>query len=239
MLAGIGALIVLAVILTILPLVIVSIAYPYLALRLRDSREEKRDPELGLKAAYYMILSAAILLILFGLTVSAIDVMDGAIEGKKDQAAGKQQVQPFPGQVRPVQQKDPFEQLTEATQRTAWAITTSGLLFALTVMLLLKMGTNDVHFPAAKRVFVGGRLAFIGVVVMISVTALIVLFFQKEVPRKEPYEVLIAVLMIWVPALAVHIFLMRLYASQPYHVEPKSLSKRRDRSDRDYVDDDD
>jgi len=200
---------------------------------LRDSREEKRDPELGIKTAYYLILSAAILLILFGLTISAIDVMDGTLE-KRNQA------RPQP-QVQQQQQRDPFERMiTETTQRTAWGMTVSGLLFSLTSMLLLKMGTNDIHYPAAKRVFVGGRLAFIGIVVMIAVTALIILFFQKEVPRKEPYEVIIAVLMVWAPALAVHIFLMRLYASQPYYDDrTTSRSSRRGRPEPEYLDDDD
>jgi hypothetical protein len=231
--AAIGSMIVLLIIVSVLPLVVVCLAYPYLALRLRDSREDHRDPELGIKTACYLILSAAILLILFGLTVSAIDVMEGTLE-KRNQA----RQQPVPGQVQ--QQRDPFERLvTETTQRTAWALTVSGLLFALSAMLLLKMGTNDVHFPAAKRVFVGGRLAFIAVVVMIAVTVLIVLFFQKEVPRKEPYEVLIGVLIVWTPALAVHIFLMRYYASQPYYVEKKSYSSRSSRSDREYEYDDD
>ena len=230
MLAGIGALIVLVVILTILPLVIVCLAYPYLALRLRDSREEKRDPELGVKAAYYVILSAAIMLILFGLTVSAMDMMDGAF-----QQAPARRPAPPPGQ----QPRDPFEQFADATQRTAWAISVSGLLFSLTAMLLLKMGTNDAEFPSAKRIFVGGRLTLIAIIVMITVTLLIVLFFQKEVPRKEPYEILTAILIVWGPALAVHIILMRMYAGQTYYVEKRSYSSRRSGPDPEFRDDDD
>lgn len=229
--AVVSSVIVLLIILTVLPIVVVCLAYPYLALRLRDSREEHRDPELGIKTAYYLILSAAILLILFGLTVTAIDLMEGKLEKRnqpRPQGPGQQQVQ-----------RDPIERfITESTQRTAWALTVSGLIFALTSMLLLKLGTNDQHFPAAKRVFVGGRLAFIGIVVMIAVTALIVLFFQKEVPRKEPYEVIIGVLIVWVPALVVHIVLMRFYASQTYYVERSSYASRAGRSERVFDDDD-
>lgn len=232
--AAIGSMIVLLLIVSVLPIIVICLAYPYMALRLRDSREEKRDPELGIKTAYYLILSAAILLILFGLTISAIDVMDGTLEKRN-------RPQPQPQAQFQQQQRDPFERIiTDAAQRTAWGMTVSGLLFALTSMLLLKMGTNDIHYPSAKRVFVGGRLAFVGIVVMIAVTALIILFFQKEVPRKEPYEVIIAVLMVWAPALAVHIFLMRLYASQPYYDDrTTSRSSRRGRQEQEYLDDDD
>lgn len=230
MLAGIGALIVLVVLYLVIPLVLIALAYPYMALRLRDSREEKRDPELGIKAAYYLILSAAIMLILFGATVVAIDVMDGTLE-KKNQARQQQGAQ---------QQFGINQVLSEVTQRTAWGIIVSGVLFSLTMMLLLKASTNDVEFPAAKRVFVGGRLAITGVIVMLALTALIVLFFQKEVPSKEPYEILVAILMVWLPALAVHIFLMRMYRLQPYHVERVAYSARRHgRSDEEYLDDDD
>lgn len=174
------------------------------------------------------MLSGAILLILLGLTISAIDVMDGAFEARAQQRRPQGQAP-----------RDPFDQFADATQRTAWGVTISGLLFALTAMLLLKMGTNDSDFPAAKRVFAGGRLAFIAVIVMIAITVLIVLFFQKEVPRKEPYEILTAILLVWVPALAVHIFLMRLYASQPYYVERPTYGSRRGGRDDEFADDDD
>jgi len=223
----------LLVIVIILPFVIVSIAYPYLALRLRDSREEKRDPQLGVKAAYYMLLSAALLLLLLGATMFAIDLMDGAFDKAKRQQAQQQQQGVF-GAPRG-QQPDP---LMNPSQRTALGLMVSGVLFALTFMLILKMSTNDAEYPAAKRVFVGGRLAFAGVVVMVALTVLIVLFFQKEVPDKTPYEVLTAILMVWVPALAVHMVLMRYYGGQPYHIERGTSAASRRRNDGEFFDDD-
>jgi hypothetical protein len=90
---------------------------------------------------------------------------------------------------------------------------------------VIKSATNDVEFPAAKRIFVGGRLALSGVVTMITITAFIVLVFQKDVKNVPDrmvlsiYETITAVTMVWLPATIVHIILMRMYSAQPYHVE--------------------
>jgi hypothetical protein len=96
----IGSVIVAYVLVVLIPVVAISLALPYLALRLRDSREEKRDPDLGVKSAYYLLLSASILLILLGLTVSAIDIMEGAFDTEKK--AEKEKARNLPQPNNPI-----------------------------------------------------------------------------------------------------------------------------------------
>jgi hypothetical protein len=208
---------------SVLPLVAVCLAYPYIALRIRDGREEHHDPELGVKSAYYLLYSAAVLLVLFGLTMSAIDLFDGAL----DKGGRNNQPQQVQGPFGPMNAgKDEF---WNTAQRTAWGAVFSGLLFGLTLLLMIKSGTIDSHYPAVKRMFAGGRLGFAGVVVMVTLTAIVIGFFQKEVGDKRYWEVLLAIMLVWAPAFAVHAFLLRLYSGAAYYVEsPRSSRRGRD-----------
>jgi hypothetical protein len=209
------------IIIILVPLVAYTLAYPYIALRLRDSREEHRDPELGTKAALYLLFSAAILLILIGLTVSAIDIMEGKFQEK--QAAAVQ------GNLN---MNDMEEEFKERIQRVAWGLVLSGLMFSFTLMLIIKYGTNDSEFPAAKRLFTGGRLALCGVVTMITVTAFIVLLFQKKAGAgteraiRSIYEIIFGVGLVWIPATIVHLVTMKLYSSQGYYLVRKAPRTR-------------
>src|SRR5262245_61349972 len=56
--------------------VLVGLAFPYLVLSLRDTRNEERDPEIGLKSALYFMFSLSILLVLSGLTIIVVDVLE-------------------------------------------------------------------------------------------------------------------------------------------------------------------
>jgi len=207
--ALIGSAIVGYILLFFVPVVAICLAYPYLGLRLRDSREEVRDNEIGAKAAYYLLLSAAILMVLLGLTVSACDVMEGTFQKEKEKQA-------------PVFGKEQDKEIKERIQRVALSIITSGVLISLVIIILLKFTTNDARFPSAKRIFVGGRMAVAGMVCMITVTTLIALLFQKDIKDNTPYEVITGVLMVWAPALAIHIVLMKVYSSAGYHVASES-----------------
>jgi hypothetical protein len=222
----------LAVVFVVPVIVICGLAVAYLSLRIRDSRSETPDPELGIKSAYHAFMSVGILLVLTGLTISATDFLSELFEDKQ-----KQQPQFLPpqfgpqgkfGQMQqvPVRQpdEDPFDRLS---QRVAWPLVISGCLFSLVGLLLLTAGTNDGRFPAVKRTFGGLRLIIEGLNVMAGVTFLITLLFQKDVTEMRAYAIALALIVIWFPAAAVQVFLLKMWGKLPYYVPPKPKKSKR------------
>ena len=112
------------------------------------------------------------------------------------------------------------------SQRVAWPLVISGLLFSFVSLILVKMGTNDANYPAVRRTFVGLRLSIAGLVVMASLTFLIVLLFQKDLQNMQPYAWAVGLLAVWAPTTAIHAFLLKLYAKQPYYVPPKPKKRK-------------
>lgn len=217
----------------LLPLVAICLAFPYIALRIRDSVEPNKDPQLGLKSAYYLLFSSALLLVLLGLTFSSIDLMNGMIDKGSKREKQQQQAEMIGVVI------EDREGIINPAQRIAGAVVISGLLFTLIFMLLIKASTNDKEFPAVKRLFAGGRFAFAGIVCMLTMTALAILAFQKEAKDKdmkemELLEMLLAILIVWLPTFLVHFFVMRFYSSKPYYAGPAAGRAQRQR---DYVDD--
>jgi hypothetical protein len=226
MMVFIGSSIFAYVLLILILLIVSTLPFPYLALRLRDSREEERDPQLGVKTAYYLLLSGAIVLVLFGLTVAAIDLLDGAFQKPKQQ---QQQAN-----VPPAFVDENEKEFKERTQRVAWSLVVAGLLFSLVIMVVIRVATNDAEFPAAKRIFVGGRLVLSGAMIMLAMTALIVLLFQKEAKEQNvekgvtsAFEIITAVAIVWLPSTILHIVQMKMYAALPYHASRSSRRSTR------------
>src|SRR5262245_12730554 len=204
---------------SIFPVVLAGLAVAYVGLRIRDAKADPPDPELGIKAAFYTFLTAGILLALTGLSLSIIDFLGEAFEGKQPK---QQQPQFNPGRFPPPppqqQPNDPFDRVS---QRVAWPLVISGVLCSLVSLLLIKAGTNDARFPAARRTFVGLRLVIAGLNAMVGVTLLIELLFQKDLATTRPYAVAVGLLIVWLPTAAFQLFLFKQYAKQPYFVPPK------------------
>jgi hypothetical protein len=209
---------------SIFPVAIAGLAVAYIGLRIRDAKSDPPDPELGIKAAFYTFLTAGILLALTGLSLSIIDFLGEAFEGKQPKQQQPQFNPPFnprqfpPPPPPPQQPNDPFDRVS---QRVAWPLVISGVLFSLVSLLVIKAGTNDARFPAARRTFVGLRLVIAGLNAMVAVTLLIELLFQKDLANTRPYAVAIGLLIVWLPTAAIQLFLFKLYAKQPYFVPPK------------------
>src|SRR5262245_11566186 len=113
---------------------ILTVLFPaglaYVALRVRDSRSARPDKWLGLKTAFHLVHSLAVLLSLVGLSVSAADLMQGQMGGQPR----NQQVAPQPNPFvvgRPVPPPAPRDEFWNGDQRTAAPLVASGLLFAL------------------------------------------------------------------------------------------------------------
>jgi len=194
-------------------MVMVPVGLAYIALRVRDQRSVKPDKWLGLKTAFHLVHSLAVLLILGGLSVSAADLMQGQMGGQPRNQPAVGQQNPFVV-GRPVPPPAPKDEFWNSAQRTAAPLVASGLLFALIFWGLLASGTNDGKYTTVRRTFVGGRLAVCLLVVFAAVTALGVLLAQKD-PKMEPVELVSGVLIVWVPGTAVHLFLFHRAARRP------------------------
>jgi hypothetical protein len=197
------------------PMLLMALAIPYAVLRLRDSRSEHQDPQVGLKSGLHFFLSVGIVLALSGLTFVVVDLL-------KDKPGIPVPAGPAgPAFRQPVAQAETFS----TTQRNGWAMVVSGVAVALFHLLLLVVMTNDRHWPAPRRIFTGWRFAIHGLVVVYALTATIVTLFQKELNREELKRFL-GTLAVWVPSWAIHLSLLRYYSRQLY--EPRRFSPGRE-----------
>jgi len=180
----------------VVPFLLLVLLVGYLILRSRDNRSEDHDPQLGLKTGLHYFFSLSILLVLNGLTVLVVDalVVENAPPGEWRQA-----------------------------QRTGMGLVVAGTLLALIHFVCIRGATNESRWPAARRLFLGWRFAIHGLVVVIAVTALIVVLFQKDFGDKTTRKTLYGVLLVWLPSWILHLALLCLYSSQPYRVKPLNL----------------
>lgn len=214
--------------LSLVPLTLAALAVAYLALRFRDAREEIADPELGIKAAYHAFLTAGILLALSGLSLSVIDLLSEAFEGN-DHRPQQQQFNPnFPGRPVPPPARIDDSPFDRVSQRVALPLVVSGVLFSLVSLLLIRLGTNEPHYPAARRTFGGVRLAIAGLIVMVAGTLAVEVLFRKDngLATTRPYAVAIGLLMVWLPTAAIQLFVLKRYAKLPYYVPPKPKKRK-------------
>jgi hypothetical protein len=177
---------------------LISLAIPYIVLRMRDSRSGTPDPQIGIKAALYYFFSVGIILFLTGLTTLIMDIL-------VDKKAA-------PGQGM------------NAVQRTSLGVMTSGAFFALLHLALIKGATNDRN-PAARRIFAGWRLAIHGMVVVLTSTIFLGILFQKDFggdSLKDVRRQLLGVLLVWVPSWVLHFVLVRVY-SQPLYEPSRQI----------------
>lgn len=213
----------------LVPLALGGLVVAYLSLRIRDARADQPDPELGIKSAYHAFLTAGILLALTGLSISVIDLLGDAFEGPQANVQPQPQFnprfpQPQPQPMPRARADDPFGSMS---QRVAWPLVISGVLFSLVALLLVKLGTNDPRYPSVRRTFGGVRLVVSGFTVMAAATLIIELLFQKDMPSTRPYAFGVGLLAIWFPASAVQVFLLKRDIGLPYYVPPKPKAKKK------------
>lgn len=203
------------VMMSVLPLLLLTLMIPYLTLRIRDAQSAERDPEIGFKALLWAFISLSIVLFLTGATVVVVDLV---VDVKQKQPAIFQP-QPQPGafgqQLPPPAPKK--EDFPNTAQRTGGAMMGVGLVGVLIHSLVLVLMTNDRRWPSARRAFLGWMLALNGVIVMIDATALLVMVVQKDFDEPNAINALLGVLLVWMPAWVVTFSFLRSFARQPYH----------------------
>jgi hypothetical protein len=194
------------------PLLLLALALPYVALRLRDSQNRDPDPQLGFRTAQYFFFSLGVLLALTGLSSIVVDLVQQALE---PQRGGLVVPAPFG------QPNRPRGEFPNDAQRTGAAMILSGLLFAGLHFSLVLLLTRERRRPSpTRRMFLGCRFAVHGIVVLIALTGLLIVVFQRSDPGRdfiltELRNFFIGVLFVWLPSWGVHFVLLRLASVSP------------------------
>lgn len=211
---------------TILPAFLMLVSLIYVALRVRDSRAEHPDPELGLKTVYWLLYTIGIILVHMGFTVLVSHwLTDLELTGPARMGRGA-----FVGGNFGNDDWSP-------ASRTGWALVISGSVTSLAFYLIASLGTRNREWPTVRRVFTGGRIAIAGLIVIVTFTFLMVLQFQKDLPPGGIYETSLASLAVWLPSLAIHVFLFRWGGTPPYHVPSDATSPSHKRTRPNYISD--
>ncbi len=196
------------------PLLLLALALPYAILRLQDARHRDPDPQLGFRAAQYFFFSLGILLVLTGLSNIVVDLVQQALEPAR--RAGLVVPGPFGGQNQPNRAEFPND-----AQRTGAALILSGLLFAGVHFALVLLLARERRRPSpTRRMFLGCRFAVHGVVVLVALTGLLIVVFQRSEPMRDNVLIelrnfFIGVLFVWMPSWGVHFVLLRLASVPP------------------------
>jgi hypothetical protein len=212
--SGFALLGVLFYVIMLAPLLLLALALPYVVLRLSDARRRYPDPQLGFRAAQYFFFSLGVLLALSGLSTIVVDLVQQALE--PPQRGGVVFPVPFGGQNRP-----PRSEFPNDAQRSGAAMILSGLLFAGVHFALVLLLARERRRPSpTRRMFLGCRFAVHGTVVLIAMTGLLIVVFQRSDPGRdfamiEMRNFFIGVLFVWLPSWGVHFVLMRLASVSP------------------------
>ncbi len=188
------------VLIVLVPFLCLGLAIPYAILRLRENREDRADPQVGLKVALYYFFSVGIILFLLGMTVIVVDLM---LEEDR-QARG--------AMARVV----PAGQGLNQTQRIGLGLIVAGLVVALLHLALVKSMTNDRNSLTARRIFAGWRFAIHGIVIVVAFTVLTAVLFQRDFGDRSLRKSMFGILLIWVPSWVLHLILLGVYSRQLY-----------------------
>jgi hypothetical protein len=186
----------------LIPPALLGLAVPYSILRLRN--EEPADPQLGIKAAVQYFYSVAILIAMTGLTIVAVDLIAG--EAPDFQQNDFNDFDGFGNDFGEAEDGG-----LSAAKRIGLGMFISGLLIALLNLSFGKNLTTKAHWPRIRRIFAGCRFAVQGIVSMLVFTALMVMILQDGAFEPELFRVIksfLAVLVVWVPAWGLHLYLL-------------------------------
>lgn len=172
----------------------------FLSLRIRNTAlpPDERDPHLGRKFALGLFLHLAVLLLLVGLTVFAVDFFEELINGGGNNSPAAAPAGPGPLAMTtsgPVAKPFP-----NAQQRVAFGLMLSGVLHGVLFAMLLFFSTNARKFPAVSRAFVLNRLLVAGVILMLVTTEFCLLLFSEGGESVEsPFGHILGMAVVWGP----------------------------------------
>jgi hypothetical protein len=186
---------------------IFSLMVQFLALRFKNSSlpEENRDPHLGRKFGLHVFQHVGMLLILVGLTLSAVDIADQVFGNKAPTNSGPTMYW-GPGSPPPPASTPPPNPFTEVQQAAA-GLMLSGVLHTILFTMLILFGTNAMKQPAVGRAFHMNRTMIAGLILLTVTTMFCMVLFKDTTKNSiglEMFSKIIGVAVIWGPTALGH-----------------------------------
>jgi hypothetical protein len=182
----------------IIPFLILSALIPafrFTSLRVRDAAlpPAERDPQIGRKFAFGLFTHLGLMLVLCGLTYSALDAMWEMTEPLGRSPDFVPLAPPIP--------KDWWNPL----QRLAVGLVASGVLHGGLGWCGLTFLTNHRRFPGVARSFVVLRAVLCGLVLVTANTFALLLFLAEGKTDYRFLSFFLALLVVWGPAMIGHV----------------------------------
>jgi hypothetical protein len=195
---GLGIAAVMLIGVSLMPVILLALAVPYAVVRLKA--EAPPDSQLGVKVVVHFFFSAAILLMIAGVTMFAVDWMarDSLPNEDTDNVLGRTTLASITAKS------------LNMTQRIGLGMILGGAIGA-GVHALILFFCSDLHRQRIRRTFIGWRFAIHGVVLMFTVTLMIILFLQPEPLRPPvalPLRVVTATHLVWGSSWLLHLALL-------------------------------
>jgi hypothetical protein len=178
--------------------------FQFLSLRMRNTAlpAEERDPHTGRKFALGVFFHLGVLLVLTGLTLSAVDICENLTGSGNSGGNAPATWRAGPGMPPPPPAAGkPF---FNTQQRTACGLMLSGVLHGVLFFMLLTFATNARKFPAVGRAFVINRLLIAGVILMAITTSFCVMLFAEGEFMVESFGRVLGLALVWGPAALGH-----------------------------------
>ncbi len=189
---------------------ILALMVQFLSLRMKNSSlpEESRDPHLGRKFGLHLFQHVGMLLILVGLTISAVDISDQAFGNKTPTPTGFAPWS-FPSNPRAgggaaaTPPPNPFNEM----QQAAAGLMLSGVLHTILFTMLILFGTNAMKYPAVGRAFHMNRTMIAGLI-LLTITTIFCMVLMKDTSKNsiglEMFSKILGVAFIWGPTALGH-----------------------------------
>ncbi len=158
---------------------------PYIVLRLRDSRQARHDPQLGIKVALHFLLTVGILIGALGATIVLTEIIGTS------------------------------EDLGETGMRFGAAFLIAGMILSGLYIWIILVRTNDRRWPSARRTFAGIRFIIEGLVFAAGVCGVLVMILSKDESMRSEGSPYIAMMIIWGIAWVVELVVLMRSLRQP------------------------
>jgi len=169
------------ILLAALPWAAIPLAGLYALLHWRNSRLARRDTQLGLKFAFHLVFSVALVLGTIGANIVVMDLLGSSVSYGLPE-----------------------------TSRFGIAMAAAGFIVAAASYWLISSHSNDQKWPATRRMFTGIRFVIGSGAVFISFILFILAILDEFIDLDDDFRVSGATLLIWLAFTALHaLMLMR------------------------------
>lgn len=199
----------------------------YAILRWRDGKQQRRDPQLGVKFGLHVLLTVSVLVLVSGASMVAADQFRKIAEDENMSSPNdRYEYDEFSGRPRrsssSISSSAENKFLTPAT-RAGFAMMLAGVLLGGGEWYLIFSRTNDLKWPSTRRAFIGARTILHGLIVTGALTGLLIAAFMEKDPMSTSESIitrqvmyaLLGTLAVWSLSLVVHMSLLFAYTRQP------------------------